>query len=225
MAFPTLEATGTFSDTANGTTHAANYPAPAGGILANDILVCCVGMDAASSTMDVTYPGGWAEIVDGQFGSAMRGSAAWLRASGGESGTFTVTTSASEGGGIRVLCIRGAHTTTAPEGATATGSSTDPNPPSITASWGAADNFVIAMAMNDGNVAITAGPGGYSNFGNTRWANTAGAGVATATLTTTAATEDPGVFTMTAEQWAAGTIVIRPAAAAAEVIPDLVMAR
>jgi hypothetical protein len=216
---PQVVAENVLADTADATAHNVPYPAPSGGILAGDLLLCFVGEDSAAAGDSVTWPAGWTELLDTHDATnAINAACAWKKAAGGESGTFAVTTANAQGGGIRVQCIRGAAdpTVTPPELTSATGSSTNPNPPSETASWGAeAGTLWIAAAANDGNVAITAAPASYVDFANTRWANTSGAGVATAWryLTAAAASEDPGTFTMATEQWVAWTVAVRAASA------------
>jgi hypothetical protein len=214
---PWIVAESTRSDTADATTHAVNYPAPSGGILADDLLICFVGIDGLTG-QTVSWPDGtWNEILDTVSNNAVTCACAWKRASGGESGSFTVTSSASEGGGFRVLCVRNAHPSTAPEIASTTGNSTNPNPPSLNpTNWDTPENTLwIAAAGNDlGTVAITAAPTGYHGLTNTRWNNASGAGVATAWTQTSAASEDPGTFTMATEQWVAWTVGVRPATSA-----------
>lgn len=202
--------------TTDTTTHAVPYPAPTGGILANDLLICCVGMD--SVTGSVTFPAGWTELFDTRDATnVINAACAWKRAAGGETGTFTVTSSAAENGGIRCLCIRDADPSFAPETpGVATASSTNPNPPSADpAVWNTPTNMLwIAMEANDGNVLSTAAPAGYHGFGSTIGAHATAASranVATAWTQTSAGSEDPGVFTMAIEQWVASTIAVGPA--------------
>jgi hypothetical protein len=207
---PFVVATGVLADAADGTAHAVPLPTPTGGILAGDLLIAVSGMDGNQT---FTWPTGWTELKDeAGNGSAVRAGCAWYRAVGGESGTVTVTTGGSEGGGTRILCIRGAHPTTAPEVSTGvSGSGANANPDSLNpAGWGTENTLWIAAMVNDGNVAVTAGPTNYYEFGNTRWANASGAGVATAYRVTTAASDDPGAFTHSAEDTRAWTIGVRP---------------
>ncbi len=219
---PYVVAEGTFADAADGTSHAVPLPAPVGGIQADDLLIAFAGVDGNPS---FTWPAGWTEILDqAGNGSAVRGSAAWKRAAGGEQGSIAVTTSASEGGGFRILCIRGAYVNTtgsslpadgdAPAalgGTTGSAANTDPGNHTGYAGWIAAENFLwIAALVNDGNVAVTAAPSGYTNFGNTRWANAAGAGVATAVKRSLAFAENPGAWTHTAEDTLNWMVQVRP---------------
>lgn len=207
---PFVVAVGTFSDSGDSTSHALVLPSPVGGVLTDDLLVAVVAMDGNPT---LSWPSDWTELKDeAGNGSAVRVGCAYKRAVGGESGTITLTTSASEGGGGRILCVRGAHPTSAPEvstGVSGSGANADPdalNP----AGWGTENTLWIAAVGNDGNVAVTAGPSGYYEFGNTRWANASGAGIATATRIAVTASENPGTFTHTAEDTRAFTLGIRP---------------
>src|SRR3970040_1913736 len=68
----------------------------------------------------------------------------------------------------------------------------------------------IAVAVNDGNVQSTAVPSGYSFYIRDYVATAGGVHLAGAVKESEASSEDPGVFTMASEQWAAGTIAVRP---------------
>ncbi len=215
MAFPTVVATGEFADAASGTSHVVPLPTPIGGIIAGDLLIYFSGIDINPA---LSYDLAFTVLNDQTAGGAINMGCAWMRAAGGEVGNLTVTTSTSEGGGHRILCVRGAHRTTDPAVAALASDgvgSANPNPPTFNpAGWDIEDTLWIAYACNDGDVAITAAPSTpspFSNFGNTRWAAAEGAGIATATLASASASVDPGVFTMTSEQWLAGTMAIRPA--------------
>jgi len=87
-----------------------------------------------------------------------------------------------------------------------------PNPPSVTASWGATDNLFVAMVGNrGGNHTAVSYPALYTG---TTSASTngggGGAGISVATRALTAdATDDPGPFTLTgSESTRAATLVI-----------------
>lgn len=199
------------ADAADATSHVVTLPVPASGILEDDLLIAFVAMDGNPS---VSWPAGWTEIKDeAGNGSAVRVACAWKRAAGGESGSITVTTSASEGGAVHILCVRGAHPTTAPAISTgANGSTTSGDPDSLDpGNWGTENTLWIAAVGNDGNVAINSGPTGYFGFLNTRWANASGAGVATAIKRSAASSADPGAFTLaSAEDTRAFTVGVRP---------------
>lgn len=215
MAFPTVAATNGLSDSANGTSHAVPLAVPGGGILANDIQLIVAGIDGTSA---ITPPDGtWNEILDASVGStpSARAGAWWKRMSGGETGTITFTT-ASEGGGWNSYCIRGAHLTEAPVvSSVVNGAATANigNPPSLDpAGWATEDTLWIAGMVVDGNNNVTAAPTNYTNLQARRWANTAGACVATAERTNAVSAEDPGTFTHGAGQHGAFVFAIRPLA-------------
>jgi hypothetical protein len=96
------------------------------------------------------------------------------------------------------------------------GLSAFPNPPNVTAPWGAARNLYIAATMcNDDAESATDEPAGYSELLNT----VADAGVnnscsvSSARRELEAASDNPGSFVLTgSEAWSAESIVIRPIA-------------
>lgn len=95
------------------------------------------------------------------------------------------------------------------------GLSTLPNPPSITPSWGSAGTLWIPVmsASNDG-ADVTAYPSGYTNGHKQRHIDaTLGLTLAFDYRIATAATEDPGTFTLgVSEYWCANTVGVRPSA-------------
>ena len=118
------------------------------------------------------------------------------------------------------------HGSQAPEAGTqATGSSVNPNPPSVNNSWNGTNEIAIACCARDDSVAntITAYPTNYSTAQIDRNALTSAANVGGAVRASGAADpEDPGTFTISAsETWAAQTIVIRAAGAAPARVPFL----
>jgi hypothetical protein len=212
MAFPVVSSVANSNDTANTLSRNATLPAS---IVAGNLIVAFIAADLASSATTITMPAGWTDKATQQFGSVVRCSVFARVADGTEGATVTITTSASEACAWHFYNISSWFGAAAgcEVGTPAAAGSTNPDPPSLTPSWGAADTLWLAGAGNDGNVAVTAGPASYTNFVNTRWANTAGCGVSSARRELNTATENPGVFTMTTEQWVAHTVAIRPAAA------------
>jgi hypothetical protein len=136
----------------------------------------------------------------------------YLIASGGET-TVAVTSSAAERSTHIAARITGWHGTTPPEiSAVASGSSTAPNPSSVTASWGSADNLFIALYGVDSG-APTAYPTNYSLAQTTTTTTpTSAAYGGMAARQVAAASDDPGAFTnSTSDDWRAYTVVVRPA--------------
>lgn len=224
MAFPTVEGTaGKLQSVTSTASQAVPYPTGvAGGIQANDILLVVGGIDEAAAGTTVSNWNGFTQLFWTDITTNVgAGGAAWIRASGGETGTITFTTSAAERADFIMYCIRGAHTTTAPAvGTTATASSTNPDPPALTPSWGAEDTLWWAVTVVDITVP-SAAPTNYTNLDTAT--STSGVTVATARRELNAASENPGVFTMATDQWLANTIGVRPAPAAAENAPPVVM--
>jgi hypothetical protein len=212
VAFPVIVSVANGNDTSNVLTRNATMPAS---ISVGNLLLAFVASDIAASGTTITMTG-WTSISNQQFGSAVRSTVFARVADGTEGATAAIDTSASEACAWHFYNIStwfGTIANGCEAGTPAAAGSTNPNPPSLTPSWGALDTMWLAGAGNDGNVAITAGPASYTNFVNTRWANTSGCGIATARRELNTATEDPGTFTMSTEQWVAHTIAIRPAAA------------
>jgi len=85
-----------------------------------------------------------------------------------------------------------------------------PDPPSLTPTWGAKDTLWIAMCGND-NDAVTAGPASYSSF---TAVSESDANMGFAYRELNAATEDPGAFTISGDEWNAMTFAVEPSGAA-----------
>lgn len=91
-------------------------------------------------------------------------------------------------------------------------STTSPNPPPLTASWGSDDNLWIAYNAGGTYRSVNSYPTNYNN-GSFANGNTGanGASVATAYRENTVAVEDPGAFTMNANNTSvAFTVAVRP---------------
>lgn len=214
MATPTVEGTaGLLQETTSVTAHPQPYPTGVtGGIQAGDILFVVFGIDEAAAGTTVTNWNGFTQLAWSDITTNVgAGGCAYKRAVGGETGTITFTTNLAERAVGRMYCIRGAHASSNPEiGTTATASSTNPNPPAVTASWGSDTNLFITYTVVD-IVIPTVAPANYTNL-ETATATSA-VSLATARRALTAASDDPGVFTMATDQWLANTVVFRPAAA------------
>ena len=211
-AFPQVAGTATSSRASAALDDPVTLPAS---VAAGDLIIV---FHFSDSGLTRTFPGSWAEIKDASCaGPACTVGVAYLIASGGET-SVTVTKSLSErfsAIAVRISAVSW-HGTTPPEISTgATGSSANPNPNAVTASWGSADNlFIAAMAWDDsdGGDAMSAYPTNYTGNQNTGPnISSAGRG-AIASREFAAASDDPGTFTIPSDQWWAGTVVVRPAA-------------
>lgn len=215
MAFPQATPIAAGNTGANVTEFSATVHA--GTIAAGDLLLLFVGNDGAGDSASVTD---WTTPTNGSAranSAADNGEGHWFYkiADGNEASTVTVTLSSSEGAAYASYLIPAAewHGTSVPEVASANPpSSVNPNPPSLTASWGAEDNLWFVAYAWDGNTSHVSYPADYTNDQQTsNWANSGGFGVAVASREAAAATEDPDTAEISAsEQWAAFTLVVRP---------------
>lgn len=210
MAFPTVEGTaGAFTGSSNSTTHAAAYPTGvSGGIQSGDLLLLVGAIDETTTTTVSNWNGftqlDWGDVPT----TTAAGGVAYKWAAGGETGTITITTSAAERAVFRMYCIRGADPGVNPEiGTTATGNSTNPDPPSLTPSWGALDTLWWAIAIVD-IITPSAAPTNYTDLETQLGTSTAT--IATARRQLNATSDDPGVFTAATDQWRAITLAIAP---------------
>lgn len=212
MAFPTVESITSSTFATAGTSHSVNLPAT---INSGDLLIL---FWCNRSSPTVTGPSGWtlkyAGDTSGNFG---RGET-FLRVADGTEGS-TVTVSLSGTGReacAQVWRISGWEGTLASveTGTLVTASNSNPNPPSVTASWGAEDNlFIAAIHGADDDATASSGPTNYTNVTNTvsGGGNNSGASVITARRNLNGATDDPGTFTLTQnETHIVQTLVIRP---------------
>lgn len=212
MSFPTIAQTQTSSRASNATTDTVTLPTSTA-IAAGDLIIVFHFTDGAGAS--ATVPSPWVEIKDAAMaGSTGRVFVAYLIASGGET-SVVVTKAVSERFTAIAVKIAAAnwHGTTPPEISTgATGTSTTPNPDSLTTSWGSADNLWIAiMGMDDsaGTNTVSAYPYASDNV-KAPAVSSAGGGAICSTTSATASL-DPGTFTITSDEWWAGTLAVRPA--------------
>jgi hypothetical protein len=183
MTFPTPR-TPEYSATTSGSSRVVDLPA---GIVAGDLMVVVI---AGPSGEVVTPPSGWA-LLAGGWGNGTDGDGIyWKIAVGGEtSATWTISSSAtSRHVGMAFQNALSAEYTFLNQD----GGST-PNCPSITASWGLADNMFVALNYwSDASDTPTSYPASYSLIQNV-FGTTTGFRVSARALA--AATEDPGVQT------------------------------
>ena len=186
------------------TDHTVTLP---GTIAVGDLLILCFGRNGGAQT--ITWPNGWTEVFQNVAAGEGAG-LAYRRADGTEGASVTVQTSASSISAHHVLRIQNYQGT--PEFAYTNGEDANPNPPSLTPSWGSKQTLWIAgfgggQAGQEG-VAVSGYPASYGNTDNIRvnLATTYSyAWAASCTRELTAVSEDPGTFTMSdglAHWWA-----------------------
>ncbi len=182
-------------------THTINLPS--GIISGNLLLMLFTTFDGRA----FTPPSGWTTIFSQS--NTVTLSAAYKVADGSEGATTTCTTASTGSRSAHVtLRITGYQAT--PQSATATGSSTGPNPPSLSPSWGTASETLFIAGF--GNRATSAPSGIPANYADLlSGVNGSGPVAALATRIATLSSDDPGAFTSESSSWVAGTIAVRAA--------------
>jgi hypothetical protein len=217
MAFPTIQATNESSTNTAGTSHTINLPT---GITAGDLLIVC--LDKGSTAATVNALAGWTELLDENAGNGLY--IAYRLADGTEGSTIGLTTSASTRSAEITFRISGAQdpATQAPQiGTTATGTSTTPDPPSVTPTGGAKDYLWIALFGQAGEEAdddawantpptnYTPSPPLQKSCGTV--GTNLGGLIAAASRQLNASSENPGTFAVdVSNAWRAQTIAIHP---------------
>lgn len=214
MAFPVVQLATTGAETGNTTAHAIAIPAT---VNAGDLLIAMIVFDGAPTvTWDQSTAGTWTLIHNTPNGTACRGVAYAKVADGTEGGlTLSITTSASEQSVYRCVRINqwnGALATGLANGTAATGTSTTPNPPAVTPSWGSDDHLWIAICYYDfGTTTVSAYPANFTEgqFNDTSGGG-AGCGLGSSRRQLATNTQDPGTYTISASRaWVAQTLAIR----------------
>lgn len=175
-------------------THAVTLPAT---IVAGRLLLMVFN---PTNIVTITAPAGWTSggaLINSRIGWF------WKIASGSEGATVSVTCSATTSVSATVWQISGNHASQAPESSIVSAVSADP--PSLTASWGAANNMFIACFSGTVITAPTP-PSGYA-LGATLNSGANGIGCYMVGKLSALATDDPGVFSVNTNQiW---TMVVR----------------
>lgn len=211
--------TATSARTVNSTTSAITLPAS---VATGDLLIGICGLDvgAGASTSSPTFT----ELKD-ETGTDVWAWIGYLKSPAGGETAVTLTHAAERDNaiGIRIPAAEW-HGTTAPEiTAVGDGTSANPDPPSISPSWGAeaGTTFIAVAIMDDSAGASTASawPTNYTLNQVTSNTATSAASVHIAIRITSSATEDPGTWTVSpSEHWRTYTIAVRGAVAGGNTI-------
>ena len=217
MPFPTVESTTSTAFASSSTEHNAAYPAT---VSAGDLLLMVV---SAFDGTTITTPTGYTELA-----TAIDSAPVVVRAA-----VYAKAADGTEGGGSEAIALASAHTACAQvmrisgwAGDVSTdidissggiGSSSTPDPDSVNAGWGDADNlFVAVVGAGDDDAIVTSYPtsyGGGATVASGGGANN-GCSIGTAYRSLNGTTDDPGIFNLTsAEAWLAWTVVVAPAGA------------
>jgi hypothetical protein len=228
MAFPQVAATSSVGDLSSSTPEALTLPS---GVATGDRLLAFVAFDADSDPMVIIGTGtGWTKRFqqDGQQTAGVQ-SAIFekLEADGDDSLTISTTgnASAAEVGVYIVRRYTGHDPAVEAAIADSHGSSANPDAPSLTPSWGAADTlWEWVAAWDNGTRTLTAYPADYTanQATNVGGATSAGCGIAAATRELNASSTDPGTATIsTSDNWNAYTIAIKPVGGGDTTAPTL----
>ncbi len=198
------------------TSHVVNLPTGTAG----NMFVAVMSKGSAGTTPSVNSLTGWNELLDEAIVLGLY--IAVKECDGTEGATTTFTLSSATRGAWIVYEVSGqvAFATQSPQvGTTATGSSTSPDPPSVSVTGGTKNVLTIAcfgrnLENADDDAWVSSAPSGFGGLLQ-KTCGVAGSNlgglVATAHLNQQTATADPGVFTAVTGAWRAQTIVIHPA--------------
>lgn len=223
-AFPTVDASNTSSGGFETTTHTVSMPATCAS--GKTLLV----LFSSDGTESVTWPGSWVELSQ-TSGVNPTLAIGYLKSTGAEAGgTIDVTTGTAETSRHITFCIGGATdpTVTAPEASSYSSATTsNPDPPSVTPTGGTKDYLWIGVTNDDnGAHTVSSWPSNYTDNQTTApVGDSTTTNVYAATRTNSAASEDPGTFTMsgTAAATNAVTIAVHPAASTAAIFPQVII--
>lgn len=208
--YPSVASTATSAKTVDtGTTHTVSLPS---GIEAGDLLLI-FWADANTSGTQPATPAGWTALYSGQWGSSNVYYRAWYRiADGSEGSTVNVTGGAERSAHTAYRIASGSFqgVPVASPGNTGTTNS-NPDPDNLTSGFGNVPTLWIAAAHITGTIWVTP-PASYGNIleGTTGSTGVAHAYMATAERMLTAASQNPGAFTIdTDHSWGAYTVAVQ----------------
>jgi hypothetical protein len=211
MTFPTVADIGIYANATSLSDHSANYPAT---VTANQLLLYMATCDGTGDIPTITGVSGINLLYSGTelgHGSCVY----YLDAVGNEDGgTFNVHVTSAEAVCAYCFAIDGWDTGTAPEIVGPTEEDVNnPNPPSITPSWGAEDNLYVVYLTGNNLQTVTTYPTGYGDNNNDDAASTVWNAVCTQEVN--GSPEDPGAFLISGvEECSTFTVAVRPVGAA-----------
>lgn len=224
MAFPTVQGRDRqVSPTSDSTSWAIPFPVEWGANLAGDRIYAFVSVDQEGVDSDSvlsTATGGWSLLAsEGQ--ARVRGAifAYDVGADNEAIPGLVVDSSSAQQFSSVALWLRSSTGMFGHFAASAEGSSANSDPPQVTNnSGGSIDALVIATRHGDALPTPTAPPAGYANWQNQPSAATAAAGIDKAereVALASGASENPGSWTVTSEQWVCWTLAVYESTGAA----------
>jgi hypothetical protein len=209
-AFPVVEATNTGNTSSN--SGSFNVPLPAS-IVSGNLLLVFITI-AKDSGITLNTPSGWGDLFAlGTANGNLRIFAGFYRTADGSEGATQTFSLASSDGAWATTSMRISGWQGTPEAATiATGSSANPDCPSLTPSWGSAKTLWLAVAGNRDDDSYTVSPTNYTNLIQGQATHNQGSTTAVTRRELEATSDDPSAYTIAAsEPWATTTVAIRPA--------------
>ena len=215
IPFPQTAAPTPSSFSSASVNHNVNMPPV---VKAGDLLFALVSLRGSGDSGGVTTPSGWTLLASAGAAS-FRG---WYVkvADGTEGGTTVNFVSGNTCGGAaqvyRVTEWHGGIVSGVSIGEEQTTSTSTPNPPEVSTSWGSAKNlFFAAVLANDGDETLVSAPTNYAD--EVRTVGGAGFGFSAAVYSARreleASSDDPGAFTLGFTDFCGSrTLVIRPIA-------------
>jgi hypothetical protein len=209
-----IESTATYSLDSQSASHAVTLPT---GVSAGDLLLMFFLKHQSGDT--ITTPTGWTLLQSFVAGGNKDAAIFAKIATGSEGSTATVTISNAQRAVAVTLLVNGhAGGLTSADIAVSTeneqSNTLAPDPPSLTPSWGSAENLWVAAGFcNSGTFTFGSYPSGYALGINTiQVSGTNGGGISVACKLATGTSEDPGGFTISSSSrdWSTFTLAIRP---------------
>lgn len=213
MTFPTVAATNAGGAGAGTSDVVLSLP---GGAVAGDLVICVALISIISGTVAATGWTGTLSSISLGLGISHTFSVLSRIIDGTEGGIITIPRSSSAYLSAASYRITGWHGTTMPEAGYANaGSPGEPDPPSLSPSWGSADTLWIAAGVRKGNTATTLGyPTNYTANQVSAYDGGVSGRVLLATREVAASSENPSAFTIYNGGGSGVTIAVRPAASA-----------
>lgn len=215
MAFPTVQSVTESAESDNVTSHAVSLPAT---VDVNDLLLVIFSAHEGSSVSST--PSGWTAKWESANGGCLSYGAVRKADGSEDGGSVTITTDGSSSSAAHCYRITGWSEALADveAGTPTTASNKNPDPPSLSSSYGTEDTLWIACggAIDDDQNA-TAAPTDYTNLVSTLSGGGLNDGASTysARRELNVSSEDPGTFTLkSSERWVANTIAVRPSGSA-----------
>lgn len=209
QSFPVIAATNTTGSAAGTSTYALNLPS---GITSGDLLFITVQVKTTGRPI-TSFSQTWTALTS-NAGSSRETFMYWRIADGTEGSTTTATFSGNQDV-VASLAYRITGAQSVEVGTYATGSSSSPNPPSLSPSWGSAKTlWAIYIGVADSRQTLSSYPSNYTlsqitAAGNA--SNSTGQEAWLAGYQNEASSEDPGTGTLSASlAWVAQTIAFRP---------------